>query len=183
MTFPSLGQAHADASRGMFIADTHNDSRHIRALTDAMPRLGPIIKVLFVEAFYHNQNPDNMAVPQIARHLADRAFNWTPSLAQDLLMLVLQAARYGIEIKGVDYPLSALWAPRMSINLRRATWRSSPMLNGKWVFKVQQTMLGFADKRFAVFGGKEHGRLLMTNGLGNLICFEFDGQRFAQFAP
>jgi hypothetical protein len=183
MTFPSLGQAHADGSRGMFIADTHNDSRHIRALTKALPKLGPMIKVLFVEAFYHNQDPDNMTVPQIARHLADRAFNWTPSLAQDLLILVLQAARYGIEIKGVDSPLSAIWAPQMPINVRRATWRSSQMLNTKWAFKVQQTMLAFADKRFAVFGGREHGRLLMNCGLGNLICFEFDGQRFAQFAP
>ena len=77
-TFPTLG---TDTPRGMFIADKHLDQSHIRAMIAALPKLQPMISVLFLEAFYHDQDP--RGITDIAAHLNERSFNWTNTLATD----------------------------------------------------------------------------------------------------
>lgn len=55
------------------------------------------------------------------------------------------------------------------------------MLNSRWSFKVTQYMATRPDKRFAIFGGMEHGALLKQNGLPNLVCFRWTGANYVEF--
>ena len=178
--FPALGSLDTSGRRGMFIADTHDRPEHIRALTAAVPQLAGVIDVLFLEAFYANQNPGAMNPATIQTHLTDRSFDWTTSLARDLYDLSHETAAHRIEIQGIDSPLSSLWAPKMPLGMRRITWRTSPQLNSKWVFKVQQHMATKTSKRYAIFGGKEHGALLKVHGLPDLVCYEWSGAAYQE---
>ena len=180
-TFPTLGAADAAGLRGMFIADTHNDPQHIRALWDNIGKIRAIVKVVFLEAFFHNQNPGVMIPRQIQEHLTNRNFDWTPTLATDLYRVIHELASNGIDVQGIDSPLSSLWAPSAPLTTRRTTWRTSSMLNSRWSFKVTQYMATRPDKRFAIFGGMEHGALLKQNGLPNLVCFRWTGANYVEF--
>jgi hypothetical protein len=116
----------------MFIADKHLDQSHIRAMIAALPKLQPMISVLFLEAFYHDQDP--RGITDIAAHLNERSFNWTNTLATDLSDLISGAASRNIQLKGIDFKVPSTYLPKApSQEWRRTMWRTAPGLAIKWV--------------------------------------------------
>ena len=166
----------------MFIADTHDQPIHLHAFWNNIAKTKPIVKVVFLEAFYHDQNPGAMNPNQIATHLADRNFNWTGTLAMDLYRLIHELAANGMEVRGIDSKMPADFLPTAMAFSRKLQWRTGEV-NRHWAQKVREYLHTKTDKRYAIFGGRVHGTNLKRgpNPLLDVVCFEWTGAQYREY--